>query len=425
MLDSPAASTLPPSFHIEEDGRAFRLDPRDPHFFANPYPTYVALHRTAPLAFWHEAGCLAVVSHPLVERVLKSRDFGRVLSEDGSGRAPAREIADHLRHFQEVEAHSLLDLEAPAHTRLRTLLTRAFVSRRVEALAPTITTIAHELIDRFDPSGPVELVSAFAEPLPVAVIAGLIGVPREDAGHLLRWSHAMVAMYQMGRTPEVELAADAAAREFRDYLVALIAEKRRKTGDDLVSALAEAETDKGKLSDAELVSLVVLLLNAGHEATVHQIGNALAAFARSGVPLAPLAENEPLLERTVEEALRFDTPLHLFRRFALRDVELGKTTLKRGEEVALLLAAANHDPTVFPEPDRFDPSRPRIPHVSFGAGVHFCIGAPLARLELKLAFRSLAERYPDLQPIAPPRFRDSYHFRGVERLDVTLQPKGE
>ncbi len=415
-----ADSPLPASLSIDADGRAFHLDPRDPTFFADPYPAYAALHAQAPLAFWHEAGCLAVASHPLVERILKSRDFGRVLSQDGSGRPVRGEIPEHLAHFYEVENHSLLDLEAPAHTRLRALLTRAFVSRRIEALAPEITSIVEDLIDRFDPSSPVEIVSAFAEPLPVAVIAGLIGVPREDAGHLLRWSHAMVAMYQMGRTPEIEHRANAAAREFRDYLLRVIGEKRRKPTDDLLSGLIEAETDSGKLTEEELVSLVVLLLNAGHEATVHQIGNALAALARQHVPLAPLGEDDTLLERTVEEALRFDTPLHLFRRFALRDVEIGDRGLKRGEEVALLLAAANHDPAVFPEPGRFDAGRARIPHVSFGAGVHFCIGAPLARLELKIAFRGLARRYPTLAPVSPPRFRDSYHFRGVERLDVTL-----
>lgn len=418
MPDSLVSSPLPSSFRIEEDGRAFHLDPRDPGFFADPYPTYAALHAEAPVAHWHEAGCLAVASHPVVERILKSREFGRVLSEDGSGRGAREEGRDHLAHFDALEEHSLLDLEAPAHTRLRALLTRAFVSRRIETLAPTIEAVAHELIGRFDPSEPFDLVSAFAEPLPVAVIAGLIGVPREATPDLLRWSHAMVAMYQMGRTTEVERTADEASREFRDFLLEVIAEKRGMPGDDLVSALIAAETPSGGLSEAEIVSLVVLLLNAGHEATVHQFGNAIAAFAASGLSLGKMAKDEAGLERVVEEALRFDTPLHLFRRIALKDTEIDGLALKRGTEVALLLAAANHDPAVFPEPDRFDLTRERIPHVSFGAGLHFCIGAPLARLELKLGLRALAEWFPRLQPSEPPRFRDSYHFRGVERLMV-------
>ncbi|WP_082652696.1 cytochrome P450 [Aureimonas sp. AU12] len=423
-MDLPTRSlaALPPSFVLAPDGRSFRLDPRDPVFFADPYPVYAYLRAHAPVARWDDASCLAIAAHGDVSRILKSRDFGRVVSPDGSGRPAASDVPSHLRHFAALEAHSLLDLEAPTHTRLRSLLTRAFVSRRIEALAPEIEHVAQELVAAFAEDGLVELVSQFAEPLPVAVIAGLIGVPREDAHLLLRWSHAMVAMYQFGRDRTVEVRADAASRDFADYLRSLLAIKRAKPGDDLLSALLVAQTEGGRLSEPELVSLVVLLLNAGHEATVHQIGNGLAAALDAGVDLAAATCDEGSTASLVEEALRFDTPLHLFRRFALVDTHVGSQPLRRGEEVALLLASANHDERVFTDADRFDPARCGNPHLAFGGGIHFCIGAPLARLELGLAFRALAG-LGALRPKEPPRFRDSYHFRGVERLDLTFEAR--
>ncbi|MBB3998259.1 cytochrome P450 [Aureimonas pseudogalii] len=415
------ASALPPSLAIAEDGLSFRLDPRDPVFFADPYPTYAALRTEAPAATWIEAGCLALSRHEDVSRILRSRTFGRVLSPDGSGRPDRGEVPAHLRNFQALEDHSLLDLEAPAHTRLRSLLTRAFVARRIEALAPRIVAVAEDLIAGFAGAGEVELVSHFAEPLPVVVIAELIGVPASDAGDLLRWSHAMVAMYQFGRDEAVEQRADAESAEFSDYLHRLVTQKRARPADDLVSALAAAETPDGRLRDDELVSLVALLLNAGHEATVHQIGNGLAAAFTAGIDLAAATSTPETADRLVEEALRFDTPLHLFRRFALTETEIAGRRLRPGDEVALLLAAANRDPAIFAAPERFDPEREARAHVAFGGGVHFCIGAPLARLELRLAFEALA-RLPNLRLAQPPRYGDRYHFRGVERLDLRFDP---
>lgn len=417
-----ADAALPPSFHLAPDRRSFRLDPRDPTFFADPYPVYAALHAAAPALFWEEANCLAVADHGLVSEILKRRDFGRVLSEDGSGRPARSVIPEHLAAFYALEAHSLLDLEAPAHTRLRSLLTRAFVSRRIEALAPRITQIATELLDALSPGEPFELVARFAEPLPVRVIAELIGVPGEAASDFLRWSHAMVAMYQFGRTAETEAKAEAAAVEFSAYLLDVIDRKRRSPADDLLSGLLSAETPDGRLRDEEVVSLVVLLLNAGHEATVHQIGNGLVALLGAGLQPSALRRDEIDPERTVEEMLRFDTPLHLFRRTAFADVEIAGHRIARGQEVALLLAAANRDPTTFADPNRFDPNRTRNPHVSFGAGIHFCIGAPLARLELRIALARLGERFGRIELAGPARFRDSFHFRGLERLDLRCEP---
>lgn len=405
--------TLPTSFALSDDGRSFRLHPRDPAFFANPYPTYAELHRRAPIAFWEEAGCLAVASYPAVQSILKDRRFARVLPEQiGQDRFP-----EEMPAFAALERHSLLELDGPVHTRLRSRLTRAFVSRAVESMAPSIERLAIDLAHALRDAGSGDLVASFAEPLPVAVIADLIGVPREASADLLRWSHAMVAMYQFGRSPDVEMRAEAASREFADYLRGMIEAKQSAPDADLLSVLSS--TGEDALAPEEIVSLVVLLLNAGHEATVHQIGNGLASLLGSGQTLADSWQEENGTASLVEEMLRYDTPLHLFRRVATTDAEIEDGfRVERGQEVALLLAAANHDPFAYEAPERFDPRCKRRPHVSFGAGAHFCIGAPLARLELQIAFRVLRDVMPRLRLLSQPRFRDSFHFRGVDELLV-------
>ncbi|MCE7026820.1 cytochrome P450 [Jiella avicenniae] len=427
-LSSPTTA-LPASFRLE--GGRLCLDPRDPTFFENPYPAYAALVETGGIAFWDRLGGHAVARHDLVSSILKDRRFGRIVPNDAEGRPDFSQKPEHLRAFYALEAHSLLELEPPTHTRLRALLTKAFVSRRIERLAPQIAAIADALVDDFADGDTVDFIAAFASPLPVRVIADLIGVPASASHLLLDWSHRIVGMYTPGRTAEVERAADRAAEEFAAFLREIVEEKRKKPADDLISALIAAETEGGKLDRDELISLVVLLLNAGHEATVHQIGNGVKAIlawsAATGTPPASPFASEAAAEAAIEETLRFDPPLHLFERYALAPVELpGGVTLARGDKVALLLAAANRDPAAYAEPDRFLPDRfldrSAKTVTSFGGGIHFCIGAPLARLELRIALERLFARCPHVQMTARTRYRDSWHFHGLERPEVIPGP---
>src|SRR5208282_488855 len=303
----------------------------------------------------------------------------------------------HLQPFDALERHSILELEPPEHTRLRNLVNRAFVSRRIENLASQIAALAHERIDAFARTGSAELIAEFAGPIPVAVIADLLGVPRDMGRELVDWSHRMVAMYQFGADRAVEDRAAEAARAFADFVRGYARARRSDLGDDLISQLLIAESDGGKLREDELVATVILLLNAGHEATVHAIGNGVKIMLEHGVDARSAFGSESAVAATVEELLRLDAPLHLFTRYALENVEFAGVSLRKGEKIGLLLGAANRDPERFPHPDRFDRARAANAHVSFGAGIHFCVGAPLARLELAVALPILFARLPDLR----------------------------
>ncbi len=246
------------------------------------------------------------------------------------------------------------------------------------------------------------------------MICDLLGAPMEMANQFLSWSHDMVAMYQARRDRGIEDRAVAATLAFSAYMRDLIKARRGKGGEDLLSELIRAESEDGKLSEDELVTTAILLLNAGHEATVHAIGNGVKALLEQNV-------REGLGEGHVEEVMRFDAPLHMFTRYALEDMEWNGLRLKKGEVIGLLLGAANRDPVRFPDPAVFDPARANgSTHVSFGAGIHFCIGAPLARLEMEVALPLLFRRFPKLRLAEQPHYRDTYHFHGLERLKVAL-----
>ncbi len=389
--------------------RTLSQSPRDPAFVQDPYPFYDRARAAGPLFLWEDYGYPCAAGHAEVSALLRDRRFGRELPAALKPERPA-----HLADFYRLDDRSMLDREPPAHTRLRGLVLRAFTSRRVAALGPEIAAIAGELIDALPPD--FDLITAFAEPLPVRVIARLLGVPEAMAPQLLAWSHAMVAMYQARRDRAVEDAANAAARDFAAFLAAHISARRSQTADDLITALIAAKEAGERLDTEELIATCVLLLNAGHEATVHAIGNGIAAILGAGLDPAQLFADADATAATVEEILRFDPPLHLFTRYALQDSEAFGHRFRQGDTVGCLLAAANRDPARFPAPARFDPTRPAGQQLSFGAGIHFCVGAPLARAELAVALPLLLARLPGLALAAPPVFADRYHFRGLIEL---------
>ncbi|NJS39284.1 MAG: cytochrome P450 [Rhodobacteraceae bacterium] len=383
--------------------------PKDPGFVQNPYPFYDRARAGGAFFFWQDYGLVCTGSAAAVNAIFRDRRFGREPVEP-----PV--IPPHLAPFYAVEAHSMLELEPPRHTRLRNLVLRAFTSRRIAGLAPEVTALATELAEAL-PEGPFDLLQTFAQPLPVRIIARLLGVPESMAPDLLRWSNAMVGMYMAGRDRVMEDRAVAATEAFVAFLRAYIDDRRARPADDLITQLILAEMEGEKLSTDELISTCILLLNAGHEATVHSIGNGVKTLLETGTQATALGPDQ--VEATVEEILRFDPALHMFTRHAYAEVEVMGHTFQRGDQVALLLAAANRDPGVWDRPEQFLPARPVKPHASFGAGLHFCVGAPLARLELQIALPILFQRHPTLRLASPPRYGDVYHFHGLHQLMVT------
>lgn len=384
--------------------------PTDPAFVQNPYPFYERARAAGPFFLWADYGRLSTGNHAAVSAIFRDRRFGREVPAEK--RAP---VPDHLRPFYAVEAHSMLELEPPRHTRLRSLVLRAFTSRRIAALQPEIAQLCHDLIDAL-PDGEFDLLGLFGQRLPVIVIARLLGVPEDMGDDLLRWSNAMVGMYQAGRDRAREDAAVAATEAFVAFMRSYVDQRRKTPSDDLITALIQAEQEGEKLSTDELITTCILLLNAGHEATVHSIGNGVKCLLENGAPVSTLGPDA--IEGTVEEILRLDPPLHIFTRWAYEDVEVMGTPIPKGSEVQLLLAAANRDPGVWEDPARFSPARPIKPNTSFGAGIHFCVGAPLARLELQTALPILFDRLPGLRLAAAPAYGNVYHFHGLERLMV-------
>ena len=350
---------------------------------------------------------------------LRDRRFGREITHIMDRfDAGLPEIPLHLKSFYDFEANSMLEREPPVHTRLRRLVNRAFVSRHIERLSPEIKTLCHDLIDAFPSDQSFDLLHAYCEKIPVIVIADLLGVPRDMADQLLDWSHKMVAMYQFNRSRAIEDEAVKATAEFSDYIKTLAKERRRNPADDLLAGLVEAEIAGESLSMDELVATAILLLNAGHEATVHALGNSVKTLLENQFDPKIQFENEKTTHNVIEECLRIDPPLHLFTRFVLEDMTFAEATLKKGQTVGLLLGAANHDPDRYSNPENLDFRRGGEGHVSFGAGIHFCLGAPLARLEMAIGLTTLFERLPTLRLMDNPVYADRFHFHGLEKLMV-------
>ncbi|MEU9965182.1 cytochrome P450 [Streptomyces malaysiensis] len=398
------------------------FDPWRPSFVADPYPAYAEL-REGGRAHWFEPSRQWLIPrHADVSALLRDRRLGRTylhrFSHEEFGRtAPPPEHEP----FHTLNDHGMLDLEPPDHTRLRRLVSKAFTPRTVEALVPTIQRLAGELVDSFVASGGGDLIAAVAEPLPVAVIAEMLGIPPADRPALRPWSAEICGMYELSPSEETARRAVRASVEFSAYLRGLIDERRKSPGDDLISGLIAAYDEGDRLTEQEMISTCVLLLNAGHEATVNSTGNGWWALFRHPEQLAALrADPDALLPTAVDELLRFDTPLQLFERWVLEDIEVGGTVIPRGGEVALLFGSANRDPARFDRPDDLDLFRADNPHVSFGAGIHYCLGAPLARLELMASFGALLRKAPGMRLVGEPERGTNFVIRGLRELLVEI-----
>jgi len=406
---------------INPSNASVSLDIRDPDFYNNPYPYYEELRAKCPLFFWEEHELWVFSLHEDVTALFRDRRLGRKIDPESipQCRRPKPESAA-TQPFFDIDQLSMLAQEPPAHTRLRGLVQKAFMAREVEQLRPRIEQLSHDLVDRMIDAGQCDLLKVFATPLPVTVIAEMLGVPTEMTDNLLAWSHAMVKMYEMERTQKMELGAVAASREFVAFLRELVADRRRNPSDDLISRLVEVEEAGEKLTEDELIANCILLLNAGHEATVNLIGNGMLALLTHRDQLERWRADSSLTDTAVEELLRYDTPLHQFNRWVLQSFEYRGRQFEVGQEIAMLLGSANHDELVFDSPNELDLGRKRNPHVSFGGGIHYCLGAPLARLELSIAFSVLIQRLPEMKLIGTPKYCNSFHFHGLESLNVQV-----
>ncbi|MDX6375557.1 MAG: hypothetical protein QOD98_4545 [Nocardioidaceae bacterium] len=374
------------------------LDLSAPDVVADPYPFFAEERAAHPVA-WHEpSGMLLTFDHASASAVLRDKRLGRIWRD--------REPVDHLEPFNLLHRNQMMENEPPEHTRLRRIVAGAFNRGHIERLRPRVGALAAELLSDTDPAG-FDVIGQYAEPLPVMVIAELLGVPTDHVSDLRRWSQAIVRMYEVAPGPEVVDAAVVAASEFADLVRELVAERRQEPQADLISDLAASD-----LSADEVVAAVVLLLNAGHEASVNVFGNGLVAMLSRG--LRPGDD----LPATVEEMLRFDSALQLFERTATEDVEVAGVPVRQGQRVAALLGAANRDPQVFERADEMNVDRTPNPHIAFGAGVHFCLGAPLARMELVESLKALWAAYPSLGLVGEPESRGTFVLRGFRTVMV-------
>ncbi|GAA2637116.1 cytochrome P450 [Streptomyces vastus] len=397
------------------------FDPWDHGFVADPYPAYAELRARGRVHYFEPTNQWLVPRHADVSALLRDRRLGRTYQhrfthEDFGRTAPP---AEH-EPFHVLNDHGMLDLEPPDHTRIRRLVSKAFTPRTVERLRPYVHKLANELVADLVADGGGDLLTTVAEPLPVAVIAEMLGIPESDRAPLRPWSADICGMYELNPSQETAAKAVRASVEFTEYLRELIAVRRKEPGDDLISGLIVAYEEGDRLTEQEMISTCVLLLNAGHEATVNATVNGWWALFRNPDQLAALRADRGLLSTAVEELMRYDTPLQLFERWVLDEIEIDGTVIPRGSEVALLFGSANHDPAVFTRPEELDLARQENPHISFSAGIHYCIGAPLARIELAASLGALLDRAPTLRLAAEPRRKPNFVIRGLSELLVEL-----
>lgn len=379
----------------------------------NPYPYYAMARQMVPVVYNDAIGSWSVFTYEDVRAILRD---AQAFSSD-----PSKFIEGLPRDRQ-----TMLSSDPPRHTQLRNLVNQAFTPRRVAALEPRIRRITDQILDAALPAGGIDIVEDLAYPLPVIIIAELLGVPSEDRAMFKRWSDEIVSRLGTDFRSQAELP-DGLRRmqeEFIDYFEEQIEAHRREPKDDLIQALLGAEIDRRKLTADELLTFCILLLVAGNETTTNLIGNAVRCFVEFPGEAARVRADLALVPSAVEEVLRFRSPVQATIRWATADTQIRGQTIRRGQRAIVVIGSANRDPAEFPEPDRFDVTRTPNRHLSFGLGIHFCLGAPLARLEAKVALEELFRRLPEFRRADEAAYEpvEGFIMQGVKRLPLSFDP---
>ena len=397
------------------------LDFYDPAFIDDPYPALGRLREATPIFHNPRSGQWMITRFDDVYETLRDRRLGRVYDHLYSHEELGQPGPDpRWASFNQHEKWSLLSLEPPDHTRIRRLVSKVFTPRSVTALGPRIAELSRELVDRCREMGTFDLLSDYAQLFSVAVVGEVLGVPRRDTHLLLDWSHAIVKMYEFTVPEELKVRAETAAGEFIDYTKALIEDKRRSPDGTLVSKLVETSDAGDRLSNDEIVSTTMVLLEAGHEATVNTLGNGTRALLQNPDQWRRMVSGEVDAATATEELLRYDSPLQFFNRWVLEPgVEIAGRPMAVGDDVVMLFGSAQRDPRRFDSPDRLDVGRGDPTHIGFGGGTHFCVGAPLARAELAVAFADLVRYFPDMELAEEPTRHQAFAIRGLTELRLS------
>ena len=392
------------------------FNPWAPEFITDPYPFYHRLRVTDPMHLT-PLGLYVASRHADVSEILRDKRFGK----DFIGRMTRRSGPQILQEpVYRSMSHWMLQLDPPDHGRLRGLVVRAFTARRIEDMRPRIQQIVDEIIDHVEPRGRMDLIADFAFRLPVTVISDMLGIPQEDRQIFFTSSRAASRLLDLAPLSNAEIEEQNADNlAMAAYFQRLFDLRRREPRNDLTTHLVQAEEDGNKLTNEELTANIILLFGAGHETTMNLIGNGLLALHRNPDQLQLLKSDPSLMANAIEELLRYDSSVQLTGRTTLEDVdEIGGIPLKKGQTVVCLLGSANRDPAVYPDPDRLDVTRRDVRPLSFGGGIHYCVGAQLARIEGEIAIGTLFRRLPDLRlsDVDYPDWRQTFVLRGLNKL---------
>ena len=389
----------------------------DKDFIKNPYPYLKELREEYPIHYDKSSGLNLITQFEDVKDIQKSKNFISSEPQDYTKDADEKLInPKDYDYFWKTEEFNLLNLEGNIHDELRGLVAKAFLNRQVQELRPFMENKSKELLDKVN-RGSFDLLADYAQPYSIAVIGELLGVPEEDYDKFLYWSHAIVKMYDLKVSDESAAEAESAAKDFYIYMNNLIDEKNKNPQNDMISRLSQVSENNQQLTKDQIICTVILLLNAGHEATVNTIGNSIVALLLNNISTKNLNHDFDI-KKIIEELIRWDSPLQFFQRWVLEDTELSGIKLPKNSKIAMLLGSANRDETAFKNPEKIDFERKNLNHTSFGGGVHFCLGAHLARLELEVSLENLFKN--EINLIDDPERTGAFGIRGFKKINVSI-----